>query len=153
MRKVAKKVCKLSLFSQLSAPIKSGVKHVWGPGSSDFHNKNMVPVRIFPAPQQGGYFLLPSPGFKRAPYHRNHHCVKSGKTNRFQTEVSHMLLYALVIRDPLPCFTPPATWQWQVLWSYELWTSRGGFGGNSLKASEKKKDKIPDQLDVFLLKL
>ena len=25
MRKVAKKVCKLSLFSQLSAPIKSGV--------------------------------------------------------------------------------------------------------------------------------
>ena len=26
MRKVAKKVCKLSLFSQLSAPIKSGVK-------------------------------------------------------------------------------------------------------------------------------
>ena len=27
MRKVAKKVCKLSLFSQLSAPIKSGVRH------------------------------------------------------------------------------------------------------------------------------
>ena len=26
MRKVAKKVCKLSLFSQLSAPIKSGVR-------------------------------------------------------------------------------------------------------------------------------
>ena len=33
MRKVAKKVCKLSLFSQLSAPIKSGVTHerFWRP--------------------------------------------------------------------------------------------------------------------------
>ena len=29
MRKVAKKVCKLSLFSQLSAPIKSGVMRVF----------------------------------------------------------------------------------------------------------------------------
>ena len=28
MRKVAKKVCKLSLFSQLSAPIKSGVRTI-----------------------------------------------------------------------------------------------------------------------------
>jgi len=28
MRKVAKKLCKLSLFSQLSAPIKSGVRDI-----------------------------------------------------------------------------------------------------------------------------
>ena len=49
MRKVAKKVCKLSLFSQLSAPIKSGVRrsdqfgviqpqiHVYVPGAAVIH--------------------------------------------------------------------------------------------------------------------
>ena len=36
MRKVAKKVCKLSLFSQLSAPIKSGITHALALSANQF---------------------------------------------------------------------------------------------------------------------
>ena len=40
MRKVAKKVCKLSLFSQLSAPIKSGVSLIGHVGTRAIFSKS-----------------------------------------------------------------------------------------------------------------